>query len=131
ANYGFQAGLTPRVRNNGVFDTIRAIYYPANGTGNWFGDGDSYSNYGMIRKVSEQRTMTCSAGGGDCADVMASLTQQASIGAGVITIHQTIGPISDPDLRNKLGISEADYQRELKAGNPYITDDVLEREGCK
>src|SRR5262249_4787858 len=50
-NYGFQAGLSPQVRNSGVIDVIKAIYYPATATGYWFGDANSYSNYGMIRKV--------------------------------------------------------------------------------
>ena len=95
ANYGFQAGLTTRVRNNGVFDAIRAIYYPATGTGYWFGDADSYSPYGMIRKVSERRTMTCSAGGGDCA-APASLTLQPSVGAGVMSREMTYNHTSQP-----------------------------------
>jgi hypothetical protein len=95
ANYGFQAGLTPRVRNNGVFDAIRAIYYPATATGYWFGDADSYSPYGMIRKVSERRTMTCSASGGDCA-ALASLTVQPSVGAGVMSSEMTYNHPSQP-----------------------------------
>jgi len=95
ANYGFQAGLTPRVRNNGVFDAIRAIYYPATGTGYWLGDADSYSPYGMIRKVSERRTMSCSVGGGDCA-VLASLTLQPTVGAGVMSREMTYNHTSQP-----------------------------------
>src|SRR5207302_5692275 len=39
---------------------IDAIYYPATNTGYWFGDNDSYSTYGMIRKVSERRNMSFS-----------------------------------------------------------------------
>jgi RHS repeat-associated protein len=60
ANYGF-SGLTPRVRNN-VIPIIKAIYYPANKTGYWFGAADSYSAYGMLAKVIEQRGMDFSAG---------------------------------------------------------------------
>jgi hypothetical protein len=41
SNYGFQAGLTPRVRGNGVINVIKAIYYPATANGYWFGDTDS------------------------------------------------------------------------------------------
>lgn len=85
SNYGFQAGLTPRVRDNGVINVIKAIYYPATATGYWFGDADSYSNYGMLRKVSERRAMTCSAGGAACSDVTAALTGQPSIGAGLMS----------------------------------------------
>ena len=41
---------------------VNAIYYPATGTGYWFGDGDSYvSGYGMLQKVVEQRGMGFSA----------------------------------------------------------------------
>src|SRR5262249_4254394 len=57
ANYGFAGGLTTKVRQNTI-PVIKAIYYPGTGTGYWFGDGDSYSPYGMIRKVSERRGMT-------------------------------------------------------------------------
>jgi RHS repeat-associated protein len=55
-NYGF-SGVTPKVRDN-VVPVIKAIYYPANKTGYWFGDpGSSYSAYGMLAKVIEQRGM--------------------------------------------------------------------------
>jgi RHS repeat-associated protein len=55
-DYGF-SGLTPKVRNNSI-PVIKAIYYPANKTGYWFGDpGSSYSAYGMLAKVIEQRGM--------------------------------------------------------------------------
>jgi RHS repeat-associated protein len=58
-NYGF-SGVTPKVRNN-VIPVIKAIYYPANKTGYWFGAADSYSAYGMLAKVIEQRGMDFSA----------------------------------------------------------------------
>jgi RHS repeat-associated protein len=58
ANYGF-TGVTTRVQNATVA-RLKAIYYPATNTGYWFGDTDSYSNYGMIRKISERRAMVCS-----------------------------------------------------------------------
>jgi len=57
-SYGF-SGLTPKVRNN-VIPVIKAIYYPANKTGYWFGDADSYSAYGMLAKVIQQRDMVFS-----------------------------------------------------------------------
>lgn len=58
--YGF-SGLTPKVRND-VIPVIKAIYYPANNTGYWFGDdASSYSDYGMLAKVIEQRGMGFSA----------------------------------------------------------------------
>jgi RHS repeat-associated protein len=52
-------GLTPAVRNANPY-LIDAIYYPDLNTGYWFGDGDSYSAYGMIAKVSERRAMSWS-----------------------------------------------------------------------
>lgn len=36
---------------------LDAIYYPATSTGYWFGDSDSYSSYGMLAKVVEERGM--------------------------------------------------------------------------
>ncbi len=54
-NYGF-SGPTAKVRNN-VYPVIKAIYYPANSTGYWFGETDSYSAYGMLARVVEQRDM--------------------------------------------------------------------------
>ncbi len=42
---------------DGTAQVVDAIYYPATGTGYWFGDSDSYSRYGMLRKVVEQRGM--------------------------------------------------------------------------
>ncbi|MGH9755556.1 MAG: hypothetical protein ACREA2_22475 [Blastocatellia bacterium] len=75
SNYGFSSGLTTKVRQ-GTIPMIKAIYYPGTNTGYWFGDGDSYSPYGMIRKVSERRGMTFDN---------APLNQQGSIGAGVMS----------------------------------------------
>ncbi len=80
ANYGF-SGVTTRVRSS-VVPVIRAIYYPATSTGYWFGDADSYSPYGMMRKVSERRGMSCSFGALPCSDPAAPLNQQPTIGSG-------------------------------------------------
>ncbi len=79
SNYGFY-GVTTHVRS-ATIPVIKAIVYPATNTGYWFGDSDSYSNYGMLRKVSERRGMTCTVGGGACT-ALASLTQQPSVGSG-------------------------------------------------
>lgn len=86
-NYGFTNNLIPRVRNSGTINVVRAIYYPATNTGYWFGELDTfYSRYGMLRKVSERRGMTCSVGGQDCASTNNdTLIQQASIGAGLMS----------------------------------------------
>jgi RHS repeat-associated protein len=68
-------GLTPQVRSQTV-PVVNAIYYPATNTGFWFGDGDSYSTYGMIARVQEQHSMGFSAG---------SLNEQGSAWAGGVT----------------------------------------------
>jgi RHS repeat-associated protein len=73
-SYSF-SGLTPVVRNS-VPWVIDAIYYPATGTGYWFGDADSYSSYGMITKVIEQRGMGFSA---------SSLNDQGTVTPGAMT----------------------------------------------
>ena len=78
-SYGF-AGLTARVRDAYPW-VIDAVYYPATGTGYWFGDGDSYSSYGMIAKVSERRAMGLLAG---------SLNEQGTVtSAGNVTREVT------------------------------------------
>lgn len=74
-NYGFAASVTPKVRNSAPW-MIDAIYYPGTNTGNWFGDADSYSSYGMIAKEREQRGMTLNA---------ASLTEQGTVTKGTET----------------------------------------------
>jgi RHS repeat-associated protein len=49
-------GLTPNVREANI-KVLSAIFYPATQSGYWFGDADSYSPYGMIRRVDERRAM--------------------------------------------------------------------------
>jgi RHS repeat-associated protein len=73
-NYGF-SGLTARVTDTTPW-VLDAIYYPATSTGYWFGDSDSYSSYGMIARVRQQRAMTLSA---------ASLTVQGTVTKGTET----------------------------------------------
>jgi RHS repeat-associated protein len=55
---------------------IDAIYYPATSTGYWFGDSDSYSTYGMLAKVIEQRGMSFAAN---------SLNDQGTVTPGQMT----------------------------------------------
>lgn len=71
-SYGFAAGITSKVRNASPW-VVDAIYYPGTNTGYWFGDTDSYSSYGMIAKVREQRGMTLTA---------SSLTVQGTVTKG-------------------------------------------------
>jgi RHS repeat-associated protein len=73
-SYGF-SGLTTVVRDSNPW-VIDAIYYPATSTGYWFGDTDSYSSYGMLAKVVEQRGMGFSA---------SSLTDMGSVSQGQTT----------------------------------------------
>jgi RHS repeat-associated protein len=68
-------GLTPVVTTSTVW-VIDAIYYPATASGQWFGDSDSYSSYGMIKKVKEQKSMIFSN---------APLTEQGTFQVGTVT----------------------------------------------
>ena len=82
-------GLTPVVRNPTVW-AIDAIYYPDTKTGYWFDDEDSYSSYGMIRKVSVRKGMGFSD---------APLTEQGTIQPGVATkelvYNYPLGPVGN------------------------------------
>jgi RHS repeat-associated protein len=53
--YSFTSDLSPVAPPS--FWAVTAIYFPADNTGYWFGDPDSYSTYGMITKVSSRRAM--------------------------------------------------------------------------
>lgn len=76
-SYSFGAGITPVVRPGTTY-VLDAIYYPATNTGYWFGDSDSYSSYGMIAKVIEQRGMSWTAGPDDQGTVtQGTMTKQA------------------------------------------------------
>ncbi len=88
ANYGF-SGVTTKVHDNGIYDEIKSIYYPATGTGYWFGDTNSYSNYGMVRKVSERRGMTCTVGGGACENFAQLNQQPTTVTAGSMSQEMT------------------------------------------
>ncbi|MDL9998314.1 RHS repeat-associated core domain-containing protein [Variovorax sp. J22P240] len=45
-------------RLSSVVSIIDALYYPGTSTGYWFADKDSYSDEGVLRKVSQRRGMT-------------------------------------------------------------------------
>ena len=72
------SGLNKLVRNASPYQ-IDSIYYPVTNTGYWLGDSDSYSSYGMIKKVKQMRSMTST--GTD--------TSQGSVTAGTMST-QTI-----------------------------------------
>ena len=85
-NYGF-SGLTPSVRDSYPW-VIDAIYYPATSTGYWLNDFDSYSSYGMLAKIVEQRGMGFSA---------ASLNDMGSVSQGQTTRTETYNYPLTPD----------------------------------
>jgi RHS repeat-associated protein len=58
-SYGF-SGLSASVRDPNPW-VVDAIYYPGMNTGYWLNDSDSYSSYGMLAKMVEQRNMGFSA----------------------------------------------------------------------
>jgi len=72
-------GLTQIIRDSNPW-VIDAIYYPATSTGYYFGDSDSYSSYGMIAKVLEQRGMSLSS---------ASLNDMGTVTPGQTTRTET------------------------------------------
>ena len=51
------SGLDKEVRDASPYQ-IDSIFYPVTNTGYWFGDSDSYSSYGMIKKIKMMRSMT-------------------------------------------------------------------------
>ena len=76
------------VRNSSPF-VLDAIYYPATGTGFWFGP-DAYSSYGMLRKVTQQRGMSFS--------VSASTPdEQGTVTQGTVTRVQAYDYPATPD----------------------------------
>jgi RHS repeat-associated protein len=77
-NWGF-SGLTASARDYYPW-VIDAIYYPATSTGYWFNDSDSYSSYGMLAKVVEERSMGFSSSG---------LTDMGSVWQGSVTRSET------------------------------------------
>ncbi len=85
-NYGFN-GLTASARDFSPW-LVDAIYYPATATGFWLNDSDSYSSYGMLAKVVEQRNMGFSA---------SSLTDMGSVSQGSVTRKQVYDYPLTPD----------------------------------
>ncbi len=56
-------GLTA-VAPSAAVKVLSSIFYPGTQSGYWFGDADSYSSYGMIRKVEEHRGMSYDSASG-------------------------------------------------------------------
>jgi len=74
-SFGFSGSLSATVRDYYPW-LIDAIYFPATGSGYWLNDSDSYSSYGMLAKVVEQRNMGFSA---------SSLTDMGTVTQGTLT----------------------------------------------
>jgi len=100
SSYSFSQ-LTAVVRDPNPW-LIDAIYYPATSTGYWFGDtADSYSTYGMLAKVVEQRGMGFSA---------ASLNEQGTVTQGQMTRKETYNYplyVGDGSGTNSSGLTDA------------------------
>ena len=76
------------VRNSSPF-VLDAIFYPATGTGYFFGP-DAYSSYGMLRKVTQQRGMSFSVS-------PSTPNEQGTITQGAVTRVQTYDYPAIPD----------------------------------
>jgi RHS repeat-associated protein len=77
-SYGF-SGLTASVRDANPW-VVDAIYFSGTSTGYWLNDSDSYSSYGMLAKVVEERNMGFSSSG---------LTDMGTVTQGSVTRTQT------------------------------------------
>jgi RHS repeat-associated protein len=99
-NYSFASGVTAMVRDSAP-NVIDSIYYPATNTGYWFNDTDSYSSYGMLTKVVEQRGMNWSAGTEPQGTVTAgSMSKKAVYNYPLTTTNQA-------GRTNGIGLSDA------------------------
>jgi RHS repeat-associated protein len=83
-DYSLFSGLTEQIFNRTI-SVIDAIYVPGTGNGYWFGDADSYSPYGMIRKIVQQRGMGFST---VSSDPVQSLREQGTVVPGILTSEQ-------------------------------------------
>ncbi len=99
-SHSFAGGSTTVVRESTV-QVLDAIYYPATNTGYWFGDTDSYSTYGMLTKVIEQRGMSWQAGTEEQGDITAgTMTKQA-------LYNYPLGTTNETGRTNGSGLTDA------------------------
>jgi RHS repeat-associated protein len=87
SNYGFSGSVSAGARDPYPW-VVDAIYFPGTGTGYWFNDSDSYSSFGMLAKVVEQRGMGFSA---------SSLTDMGTVSQGSLTRRETYSYPLTPD----------------------------------
>lgn len=105
-NYSF-SGVTPVV-GNGTPQVIDAIYYPGNQNGYWFNDTDSYSSYGMLTKVLEQRAMSWSSGTEEQGTISAGQTSKTA------SYNYPLTTTNAPGRTNGIGLSNAPNYTSLK-----------------
>ncbi len=119
-NYSFGGGITPVVRESTV-QVIDAIYYPGTKTGYWFNDSDSYSSYGMITKVVEQRGMDWQTSAEEQGTVIAGdMTKQADYNYPLTTTNAS-------GRTNGTGLTDAPTYTQLKeswAGRDVAEDAI-------
>jgi RHS repeat-associated protein len=114
-NYGF-SNLTPRVNTPSPW-VVDAIYYPATGTGYWFNDTDSYSTYGMLAKVVEQRNVGFSA---------SSLSDMGNVWAGDTVRTETYNyPLSPNYSLTDAPTYTSMTETWTRDGNPTNTDSAI------
>jgi RHS repeat-associated protein len=88
-NYGFSyPAVQSTVVPNPTPWVVDGIYYPGTATGYWLNDSDSYSSYGMLAKVVEQRGMSFSG---------APLTDMGTIYQGTVTRKEEYNYPLSPD----------------------------------
>jgi RHS repeat-associated protein len=94
---------------------LKAVYYPDTAAGYWFGDADSYSSYGMIASVQEQRAMTVDR---------AAPTTEASIQPGrtihKVTYNYPLAP--QPNLTKAPAYTKATEVWEGMSTAPAVTE---------
>jgi RHS repeat-associated protein len=99
SSLGSFSTMVPLIRSNS-YPRVKAIYYPESKTGWYFGDTGSYSAYGMLAKVSNQRGMVFSG-----APLPADSLQpadQGTITPGVMTYQQVYDyPLASSGLRDE------------------------------
>ncbi len=100
--YGF-SGVTPRVQNS-LITVMKAIYYPATRTGYWFGYGDSYSNYGMLRRISERRQMNCTNPNSTTAQAAFAAAANDPDGSGFMSREMVYSTTTFPGYSSTTGV---------------------------
>lgn len=88
-NPGWAYGITTDT-NNATPYVVDGIYYPGTSTGYWFNDSDSYSSYGMIAKVIEQRGMSWSGNLGDQGTITAGTMSKQAVYNYTLTPNYTL-----------------------------------------